>query len=255
VIPTFPFPRLLAASTAVLALALAAAASAEEADREKPINYSADTGEVNYQTKVGNLTGNVVITQGTLTIRADRMSFKQNADNSLSVTAYGSPVSFRQKRDNVDEYYEGFAQRAVYDGEKKLLELFDRALLKRAQDEIRSNYISYNTESELFKAEGRPDAPATPTDAGTGARVRGVFQPKEGEGLPGMPGIGKPGAAKDDAGKGKAKAVPGADAAAKGKGKAAPGADDAGKDKATADSAKDGVPLRPSGELAPAAKP
>ena len=43
-------------------------------------------------------TGNVVITQGTLTIRADRIDFKQNADNSLSATAYGNPVAFRQKK-------------------------------------------------------------------------------------------------------------------------------------------------------------
>jgi lipopolysaccharide export system protein LptA len=162
-------------------------AHADQADRDKPINYSADTGDVNYQTKVGNLTGNVVITQGTLTIRADRIAFRQNADNSLSATAYGNPVTVRQKRDNVDEYFEGFAQRIEYDGQKQLVELFDRALLRRGQDEIRSNYISYNTATEFFKAEGRPDAPSTPADAGPGARVRGVLQPK-GEGLPGSKG-------------------------------------------------------------------
>ena len=84
---------------------------AEKADKEKPINYSADTGDVNYQTKVGNLSGNVVITQGTMTIRADRIVFRQNADNSLSATAFGSPVALRQKRDGVDETIEGEATR------------------------------------------------------------------------------------------------------------------------------------------------
>ena len=151
---------------------------AQNDDKKQPINYSANTGDVNYQTKTGKLSGNVVITQGTMTIRADRIDFKQNADNSVSATAYGNPITFRQKREGVDEYFEGYAQRAEYDGEKSLLELFDRALLKRGQDEIRSNYISYNTKTELFRAEGRPDAPATPQDAGPGARVRGVFQPK-----------------------------------------------------------------------------
>lgn len=151
---------------------------AQNDDKKQPINYSANSGDVNYQTKVGNLSGNVVITQGTMTIRADRIVFKQNPDNSVSATAYGNPITFRQKREGVDEYFEGYAQRAEYDGEKTLLELFDRALLKRGQDEIRSNYISYNTRTELFRAEGRPDAPATPQDAGPGARVRGVFQPK-----------------------------------------------------------------------------
>jgi lipopolysaccharide export system protein LptA len=54
--------------------------------------------------------------------------------------------------------------------------------LKRGQDEIRSNYISYDTRTEQFKAEGRPDAADAPPDSGPGARVRGVFQPKDEEG-------------------------------------------------------------------------
>jgi lipopolysaccharide export system protein LptA len=173
-------PRLVA-PVSVLALACALGAlpaQAEKADREKPINYSADTGDVNYQTKIGALTGSVIITQGTLTIRADRMVFRQNPDNSLAVTAYGNPVSFRQKRDGFDEYYEGFAQRVEYDGAKEFVELFDRALLRRGQDEIRSNYISYSAATEVFKAEGRLGAtPAADAD-GPGPRVRGVFQPK-----------------------------------------------------------------------------
>ena len=58
------------------------------------------------------------------------------------------------------------------------MQLFDRALLRRGQDEIRSNYISYNAATEMFKAEGRPETTPAPNDAGPGSRVRGVFQPK-----------------------------------------------------------------------------
>src|SRR4051812_6648606 len=151
-------------------------AAAEKTDREKPINFSAEQpAEVDFERRVGTLRGNVVITQGTTTIRADRIEFKQNPDNSLSATAYGNPVSFRQKKDESDEYFEGFAQRAVYDGQKQLLELFDRALLKQGSDEIRSNYVSYNSGTGIFKAEGRPDAPGV---EGPGDRVRGTFQPR-----------------------------------------------------------------------------
>jgi lipopolysaccharide export system protein LptA len=173
---------LLPALALALALALTAPAHAQRDDKSQPVNFTADSGEVNYQTKVGNLAGNVVITQGTMSIRADRITFRQNSDNSISATAHGNPIAFRQKREGTDEYFEGFAQRAEYDGEKELLELFDRALLKRGQDEIRSNYISYNTRSEQFRAEGRPDAAGTPTNAGPGARVRGTFQPRSEDG-------------------------------------------------------------------------
>jgi len=163
----------------IIALALAASAAyAETADKSKPISFTSDGGEVNYEKKTGVLTGNVVITQGTLTIRADRINFKQNADNSLSATAFGNPISFRQKRDDAEGYYEGWAQRAEYDGSKEQLELFDNAILKRGTDEIRSNYISYNASTELFKAEARPASTPAASDAATKARVQGTFQPK-----------------------------------------------------------------------------
>jgi len=164
-------------------LAAVAPASAEQADRNKPISFSGDTGDANLQARGGALTGNVIITQGTLSIRADRVIFKQNADNSLSATAFGNPVAIRQKRDGVDEYYEGYAQRVEYDGAKELVELFDRALLKRGQDEIRSNYVSYNAGTEVFKAEGREGSVPDPT--GPGARVRGMFQPRSETPMPG----------------------------------------------------------------------
>ena len=151
-------------------------AGAEKADREKPIHFSAEQpAEVDFDKRAGTLRGNVVITQGTLTIHADRIDFKQNPDDSLSATALGNPVSFRQKKDDSDEYFEGYAQRAVYDGQTQTLELFDNALLKQGKDEIRSNYVSYNSATNMFKSEGRPNAPGV---AGPGARVQGVFEPR-----------------------------------------------------------------------------
>lgn len=220
---------------ATVAIAAAPPAHAEKADREKPINFSGDTGDADLQKRGGALAGNVIITQGTLTIRADRIVFRQNADNSLSATAFGNPVALRQKRDGADEYYEGYAQRIEYDGSKELVELFDNALLKRGQDEIRSNYVSYNMASEVFKAEGR--AGAVPDPAGPGARVRGMFQPKSD--LP-LPGRGKD-SGKDggkDAGKDGGKDAP--KDAAKGAAKGAPPA-----------AAEPPTTLKPAGELAP----
>jgi lipopolysaccharide export system protein LptA len=220
----FAFPRhAIVACGAVLLLATSTV-SAEKADKEKKITFSADDGSgISQDTPGGTLKGNVIITQGTITIHADRIDFKQNPDNSMSATAFGNPISFRQKRDDVDEYYEGYAQRAVYDGSKELLELFDRALLKRsATDEVRSNYISYNSKTGEFHAEGRPDAPGAAD--GPGTRVRGVFQPRSDSPL-----------SKGDAKNGKDKA---ADAKEKGPAKSPP------KDKAP-------ITLKPTDEIKP----
>ncbi len=207
--------RTLAWLALAAAIALPAGARAEKADRDKPISFSAEQpAQVDFQKRVGTLRGNVVITQGTLTIHADRIDFKQNPDNSLSATAWGNPVSFRQKKDGSDEYFEGYAQKAVYDGDTQTLELFDRALLKQGSDEIRSNYISYNSATGIFKAEGRPDQPGV---EGPGSRVQGVFQPRSGSPL--LPGQAP---AKDN---GKAAPAPPTDAGKgqKPAGSAAPG--------------------------------
>ena len=215
-----PVALRVAAALALAAL-LHGPAHAEKADRDKPIHFSADQpAEVDFQKRVGTLKGNVVITQGTMTIRADRIDFKQNADNSLSATAWGNPVSFRQKKDGSDEYFEGYAQRAIYNGETQTLELFDRALLKQGTDEIRSNYVSYNSATGIFKAEGRPDQPGV---EGPGSRVRGVFQPRSETPLLAPPGTAPAGKA---APKGSGKDAPaksnGKEAAAKSSDQAPP---------------------------------
>ncbi|MDR0247133.1 MAG: lipopolysaccharide transport periplasmic protein LptA [Burkholderiales bacterium] len=164
-------------------------AHAERNDRDQPIQFSADKSEaINYETKVATLSGNVIITQGTMSIHADRVVLRQNPDNTLSASAYGKPVSFRQKRDASNEYVEGYALRAEYDGRKEVLELFDQALLKQGVDEIRSNYIYYNSSTETFRAEGRPDSTlpqgSTPSP---NDRVRGTFQPKSKDGESKLP--------------------------------------------------------------------
>ncbi len=75
----------LAVATLFVALAVALPARAEKADREKPINFAGDTGDANLQARGGTLAGHVIVTQGTLEIRADRIVFRQNTDNSLAV--------------------------------------------------------------------------------------------------------------------------------------------------------------------------
>jgi lipopolysaccharide export system protein LptA len=160
-----------------LALLLSQPCRADDGDKDKPINFTSDTGGASSATGNGELSGHVTITQGTLVLHADRITFKQNPDNSLSATAFGSPVSFRQRRQGSDEYDEAYAQRIVYDGQKQLVELFDRALLKQGPTkELRSDYISYNRASGVASA-GAPAGTSTPDKPAS--RVTGVILPKD----------------------------------------------------------------------------
>jgi lipopolysaccharide export system protein LptA len=160
-----------------VALVLSPPCRADDGDKDKPINFSGDTGGGSSATGVGELSGHVTITQGTLVLHADKVTFKRNPDNSLSATATGAPVSYRQKRQGTDEYDEAYAQRIVYDGQKQLVELFDRALLKQGPTkELRSDYISYNRANGVASA-GAPAGTSTPDKPA--ARVTGVILPKD----------------------------------------------------------------------------
>ena len=167
----------LAAKTLLIlgALALTSGARAEQADRDKPINLEADTMEVNDATKISVYQGNVRLTQGTLQLLADKLVVKQDSDGFSTGTAHGNPASFRQKREGLDEYIEGWAQRIEYDGKRDKVELFVNARVKRGQDEVRGNYISYDGKTEFFQVKGGKEAA---TEANPKGRVRAVIQPK-----------------------------------------------------------------------------
>jgi lipopolysaccharide export system protein LptA len=97
-------------------LTLAAGARAEKADREKPINLEADRVSVDDAKQIATFEGNVVLTQGTMVIRGDRMVVRQDNEGFKSGTTWGNLAYFRQKRDGFDEFIEGWAERIEYDG-------------------------------------------------------------------------------------------------------------------------------------------
>jgi len=158
---------------AVLCAALLAApAHAEKADRDKPVNLEADTVTLDDIRKVSVYQGNVVLSQGTLMLRADRIQVTQNASGLDKLSATGRPAAFRQKLDGRDEFIEGFADRIEYDSVNNQLEMIGQAQLRRGDDELRGAQISYNANTEFYKVVGQPDAK---TPAG---RVRAVIRPK-----------------------------------------------------------------------------
>jgi len=157
---------------ALCASLLATSAHAEKTDRDKPVNLEADTVTLDDIKKVSVYQGNVILSQGTLMLRADRVQVTQNADGLDKLSASGRPVAFRQKLDGREEFIEGFADRIEYNSVSSQLELIGQARLRRGADELRGAQISYNANTEFYKVIGQPNA-QTP-----GGRVRAVIRPK-----------------------------------------------------------------------------
>lgn len=181
--PPSPFARSLAAVAAALLPALAAApALAEKADRGKPLEVQADrSGTADLRNQVSRFSGNVVITQGTMTIRADRVEIRQTPDGYHQAQAWGAPgapVSYRQKRDVADEWVEGTAERVEFDGKAEVLRFVGSGVVRRLRgkdvvDEITGALITWNHAAEQFSVQG---GSATGGAPGSG-RARAVFTP------------------------------------------------------------------------------
>jgi lipopolysaccharide export system protein LptA len=159
-----------------LLLLSVSAAQAEQADRTKPVNLEADSVTVDDLHKISIYVGNVSLLQGTMLMRADRMEVHQDAEGFSKAVAFGNPVYFRQKRDNVDEYIEGYASRIDMDTKLNTVLLTGNAILKKGADELRGNTMSYNTETEYFEVKNDPNAAKTP--GASPSRVHAVIRPK-----------------------------------------------------------------------------
>lgn len=164
---------------ALAAAALALPAWAEKADRGKPIVVEADKpGTLDLQNQVVVFNGNVQIVQGTMTIRAERIEVREQAGGYRSAIATGvpgQPATYRQKRDGVDEFVEGSADRIEYDARAGTLRFVGNGAVRRLRDgvvadEITGAEIRWNDSAEQFSVTGG--------DAASGGRVRAVLTPR-----------------------------------------------------------------------------
>ncbi|XZG70074.1 lipopolysaccharide transport periplasmic protein LptA [Chitinibacteraceae bacterium HSL-7] len=158
--------RLLASALALFILS--ATAHAETADREKPMNIEADSADFDQKQMAGIYRGSVIVTQGTMELRAAELTAREQKDGSQFVAGRGKPVRFKQRLDT-GEWVNAEALRFEYNDGTGELRLMDDAWVKRdTGDEVRGPVITYNMKTELYQAVG-----------GEKGRVNIVIQPKK----------------------------------------------------------------------------
>lgn len=166
-----------AALFGLLLLAWGSLAHAENADRDKPIHLESDSVVIDDVKQTSVFEGKVELTQGTLLIRAEKIVLTQDKQGHKHCTATGKPASFRQKHEGSEEYMEGYGERIEYDTRAETVEFFGQARVKRAQDDVQGDHISYSTHTEVFQVSGDPDNAGDPEKG----RVHAVIQPKNKE--------------------------------------------------------------------------
>jgi lipopolysaccharide export system protein LptA len=136
-------------------LLLAPAALAEKADKDKPARIEANRMSADDARRMNIFDGNVVLTKGTISVRADRVVLRQDAEGYQYATATGDPVRFRQRQDPKPGEKEGLwldgeAQRIEIDDRASTVKLFDNARVNRGGDEVAGNYILVDQRSSFF---------------------------------------------------------------------------------------------------------
>jgi len=178
--------RRLAFLAAACALMAALPAQAERADRLKKMEVESDQpGKVDLINQLVVFNGNVVVSKGTMLIKAARIEVRESPDgyqSALAIGSAGQPASFRQKREGLNEFIEGEAERLEYDSKLDTIRFVSKASVRRLRgtavaDEVTGALITYDGTAELFTVAGG-SAAVTPNNP-TG-RVRYVFTPKEG---------------------------------------------------------------------------
>ena len=163
---------------ALVMLLLVPAALAERGDRQKQIVLTADRGLADDANKTSTFEGSVVITQGTMRVTAAKVTMREDKEGYKYYVAQGAPVTFRQKRDNVDDWVEGFAERAEFDDRSDVVKLFNRAKVKTGQSETTGEFISYDMRREVAEVVGAAPGKAPSADS----RVKVIIvPPKKGE--------------------------------------------------------------------------
>jgi lipopolysaccharide export system protein LptA len=169
----------------ILALCMApmGAALAEKADSSKPADVVADSFAVDDVKQVRTLTGHVVLTRGTLIMKADKAVVRVDPEGYQFVTFTSNPGSvatFRQKRDGGDLWVEGEAERIEYDDKTENVKMYSKAKLRRldgtkVSDEAEGAYVGYDSRKEYFNVENSVSGESKPG----GGRVHMVIQPRK----------------------------------------------------------------------------
>ncbi|RZL37538.1 MAG: lipopolysaccharide transport periplasmic protein LptA [Rubrivivax sp.] len=153
----------------LIALALAGSpAFAEKADRLKPFVFSSDKpGQIDSVNQSVVLVGNVVITKGSLVLRAEKVDVHETRDGYVQAYANGTsgqPVTFRQARDLPGEAIDGVADQLEYDTRTEAVRFIGNARVRSTKgtavtNEVTGAVIIYNSRTEVLTFEGGAASP------------------------------------------------------------------------------------------------
>lgn len=149
-------PRRQALERLALAAALLwpLAAHAEKADRDKKIVVEAQEFERDQKNGFTSFKGDVKVVQGTLEVMGDHATIQEDGEGNQTLVMRGQPVRFKQKLDGDGGTLNGRAERLDYSSKSGEAKFAGSAWIKTDSDEINGDILTYNTQTEIYRAVG-----------------------------------------------------------------------------------------------------
>jgi len=162
--PNNLFPVLLFAAL------FAGQSDAKSSDRKQPMDISADnTDALLTDTSESSINGNVLITQGSLKIEADKAVISRVKGDVVKVTLSGAPTRMQQTNDNGD-VMNASAKQIIYLISNEQIQLNGSVIIDQARGSMRGESIRYDLKT------GRLNG------GGNGGRVQMRLNPASGAG-------------------------------------------------------------------------
>ncbi|NNC98977.1 MAG: lipopolysaccharide transport periplasmic protein LptA [Gammaproteobacteria bacterium] len=139
-------------------------AAALSTDRDQPAEIEADDIEFDFKKGVRTYTDNVLIVQGTLRLKADKLVAIYKDSELDNATAWGSLARFKQRPDGKQDDVEGWAQKIIVNQQQNTLTLIGKAALKQGRDTARGETIVYNMATDTLRVSGGAKLGATGKD-------------------------------------------------------------------------------------------
>jgi lipopolysaccharide export system protein LptA len=178
---TIQFKLLFVFFLSALSAGLSSLALAEKADKNKAMDILADKLTHDDIQQLSTYTGNVILTKGTITLKGDKMVIRQDPEGYQYGVVTGKLASFRQKREGLDQYIEGYGLEINYNGKTEVVRFVEKANVRRLEkekimDEIQGKIVIYDSRNENYTVEGGSTDSATGTNPS--GRVKVTIQPK-----------------------------------------------------------------------------
>jgi len=143
-------------------------------DKNEPIELEADSADLNDKKGISIYSGNVILTQGSTQLNANKLTLFHNQQHKLTkVEAIGSPARFKQRPDGQQKDVKAKAKKMLYYVNKETIHLYNNAIFYQGKNSFRGDKIVYDTKNDIVKANSKKSSSGKTKPSG---RVKVVIQ-------------------------------------------------------------------------------